>query len=442
MDLSNISRRDFMKASATAAAGIGLTGLSGCEQSQVQSMAYTSGSDRIRVGLIGCGGRGTGAMANCVKSSPGIEVYAMGDVFKDKLKDSVTSLKNYRPDEEDPYSGGGVPPEKFNVPKERQFVGFDAFEKVIAADVDMVILATPPHFRPQHLKASIEAGKHVFMEKPVAVDPVGIRSVIASSKLAKDKSLGIVAGTQRRHQKNYIELIRRVRSGDIGDIVAGQCYWNMGTLWSHKRKFGWSDMEYQLRNWLYYTWLSGDHIVEQHVHNIDVINWAIGSTPVKCMGMGGREVRTEPIFGNIFDHFAVEFEYPNNVRVMSMCRQTEGCTNNVSERVIGTKGIMHSNDGIEGENFFKYDGPDPNPYEEEHAHLIKSIRDGNPLNEGKRIAESTLCAIMGRMSAYTGRAMKFDWALKASKLDLSPERYEFGDLPVRPVAVPGQTKLI
>ncbi len=211
MDLrSNISRRDFIRASATAAAGVGLTALAGCEQSQDQSMAskvHTSGSDKIRVGLIGCGGRGTGAMANCVKSSPGIEVYAMGDVFKDRLDSSFRSLKNYRPDEEDAYSGAGIPPEKFNVPKERQFVGFDAFEKVIACDVDMVILATPPGFRPQHLKAAIEAGKHVFMEKPVAVDPVGIRSVIESSKLADNKSLAIVAGTQRRHQKNYIELI-------------------------------------------------------------------------------------------------------------------------------------------------------------------------------------------------------------------------------------------
>ncbi|MCK4960438.1 MAG: Gfo/Idh/MocA family oxidoreductase [Planctomycetes bacterium] len=443
-DKKNLSRRSFIKASATTAAGVSLVGLAGCTE-QVKSTsagAFASGSDKIRVGLIGCGGRGTGAMANCVKSSPGIEVYAMGDVFQDRLDGSVKSLKNYKPDGNNAYSGNGVPPEVFNVPKERRFVGFDAFEKVIATDCDMVILATPPHFRPQHLKAAIEAGKHVFMEKPVAVDPVGIRSVIESSNIAKRKSLAIVAGTQRRHQKHYIELIKRVKNGDIGDIVSGQCYWNMGTLWSHKRQPGWSDMEYQLRNWLYYTWLSGDHIVEQHVHNIDVINWAIGANPVKCMGMGGRQVRTEPIYGNVFDHFAVEFEYPNGVKVISMCRQTKGCTNNVSEMVVGTKGTMHGDEGITGARAYKYGGPNLNPYVEEHAHLIASIRSGRPLNEGKRIAESTLCAIMGRMSAYTGRAMKFDWAMKASKLKLGPDTYEFGDLEMVPVSVPGKTPLI
>ncbi|MBA7688606.1 hypothetical protein ES703_97091 [subsurface metagenome] len=213
-----------------------------------------------------------------------------------------------------------------------------------------------------------------------------------------------------------------------------------------KRKaLGWSDMEWQCRNWLFFTWLSGDHIVEQHVHNLDIINWAIGAHPIQAMGMGGREVRTGPEYGNIFDHFAVEYEYPNGVRVLSMCRQTAGCHEQVSERVVGTNGQTYtdgSNGSVEGQNAYKYEGESPNPYVQEHADLIASIREGKPLNEGRRIAESTMTAIMGRISAYTGRALKWDWAMNASKLDLSPPKYEFGDLPVRPAAVPGKTKLV
>ncbi len=420
---SDLSRRSFIKASAAVSAGVVLSNVSG---------TYAAGSDRIRVGVIGCGGRGTGAARDCINSSPGIEIYAMGDVFQDRLDGSVRSLKDHKAN-------------TFNVPKERQFAGFDAFKKVIACDVDMVILATPPHFRPEHLKAAIEAGKHVFMEKPVAVDPAGIRSVIASAKLADDKSLAIVAGTQRRHQKHYLEIIKRIKNGDIGRIVGGQCYWNGGELWSHQRQPDWSDMEYQLRNWLYYTWLSGDHICEQHVHNLDVINWAIGSTPVKCMAMGGRQVRTAPIYGNIFDHFAVEYEYPGGVKIMSMCRQTNGTTMNVSERLVGTNGSMYGDSSqayIAGANAYKFTGDDPNPYVLEHADLISSIRSGKPLNEGKRIAESTLTAIMGRMSAYTGKAMNWDWAMQASKLKLGPEKYEFAELPMAPVAIPGKTQPI
>jgi predicted dehydrogenase len=215
--------------------------------------------------------------------------------------------------------------------------------------------------------------------------------------------------------------------------------------WKKRMALGWSDMEWQCRTWLFFTWLSGDHIVEQHVHNLDVINWAIGTHPVQCLGMGGREVRTGPEFGNIFDHFAVEYEYPNGVRVLSMCRQTEGCDHRVSERVVGTKGSAYtdgSNGSIEGPDAYKYEGDSPSPYVQEHADLIASIREGKPLNEGKRVAESTLTAIMGRMSAYTGRALKWDWAMSASKLDLTPPAYEFGDLPVAPVAVPGKTQLI
>ncbi len=426
-----VSRRDFIKASATVGMSAILPG---------KERLFAAGSDKLRVGLIGCGWRGTEAAQDCVNSAPNIEIVAMGDLFQDQVDWSLAQLSRKADD-------------KVSVTEDTSFVGFDAYKKVIACDIDMVILGTPPHFRPEHFKAAVEAGKHVFMEKPVAVDPVGIRSIIASSELAEQKGLAIVAGTQRRHQQHYLEIIRRIHNGDIGEIVSGQCYWNMGELWveraeenMQKRKaLGWSDMEWQCRNWLFFTWLSGDHIVEQHVHNLDIINWAIGAHPVQAMGMGGREVRTGPEYGNIFDHFAVEYEYPNGVRVLSMCRQTAGCHEQVSERVVGTNGQTYtdgSNGSVEGQNAYKYEGESPNPYVQEHADLIASIREGKPLNEGRRIAESTMTAIMGRISAYTGRALKWDWAMNASKLDLSPPKYEFGDLPVRPAAVPGKTKLV
>ena len=280
------------------------------------------------------------------------------------------------------------------------------------------------------------------MEKPVAVDPVGVRSVIASSELAKQKNLAIVAGTQRRHQKRYVEMMKRVQDGQIGEIVAAQCYWNQGDLWVKERTPNMTEMEWQCRNWLYFTWLSGDHIVEQHVHNIDVVNWAMGTMPKNVMGMGGRQVRVGPQFGNIFDHFAVEYEFPNGVRATSMCRQTKGCAERVEERIVGTKGVAWSNGKITGEKPWTFEGEETNPYVQEHIDLIASIRNGTPLNEGRQIAESTMCAIIGRMSAYTGRAMSWDWAMNSSKLDLSPAKYEFGPNPVEPAAVPGTTPLV
>jgi len=422
-EVGEVSRRDFIRASAVVSlAALGSGG----------SRVFAAGSDKLRVGLIGCGGRGTGAAKDCVTSSEGVEIVAMGDLFQDRLDQSLARLSRSVDD-------------KVSVTKDTSFTGFDAFKKVLACDIDMVILATPPHFRAEHLAAAIEAGRHVFMEKPVGVDPVAIRSVIESSQKARQKGLAVVAGTQRRHQEHYLEVMKRIHNGDIGEVVAGECYWNQGGLWVKEKRPEWSDMEWQCRNWLYFTWLSGDHIVEQHVHNIDVINWAIGSHPVKCLGMGGRQIRTGPEYGNIFDHFSVEYEYPNGARVLSVARQMAGCTGRVSETVVGTKGICYtdgSNSSIEGPKAYKYEGKSPSPYVQEHADLVASIRAGKPLNEGRRVAESTLTAIMGRMSAYTGRALQWDWVMNASELDLRPPKYEFGDLPVRPVAVPGKTKLI
>jgi predicted dehydrogenase len=422
---SGVSRRDFIRTSAALSlAAIASPG----------SRIFAAGSDKIRVGFIGCGDRGTGDAINCLKSADGVEIVAMADVFQDRLDKSLARLRKDVGD-------------KVNVTGDTCFIGFDAYKKVIASDVDLVLLTAPPGFRPEHLKAAIEGGKHVFMEKPVAVDPVGIRSIIASSELATKKGLSIVAGTQQRRMAQYVEVMKRVHEGQIGEIVGGQCYWNWGSQDWHfqHRQPGWSDMEWQIRCWPYFTWLSGDHIVEQHVHNLDIINWAIGSHPVKCLAMGGRQVRTGPEYGNIFDHFAVEYEYPGGIRVASMCSQINGTTERVCERVVGTKGSTYTTRGtgyIEGQNPYKYDGPRVKASVRQHADHINSIRNGKPINEGKHVAESTLTAIMGRMSAYTGRAFKWDWVMNASKLDLRPARYEMGDLPVRPVPVPGKTQLI
>ena len=416
-----MSRRNFIKATSAASLAAAISGGFGL---------HAAGSDAIRVGMIGCGGRGTGAAVDCLDADPGVEIVAMGDLFADRIESSLARLREKHAD-------------RVKATPDRCFTGFEAYKKVCAVpEVNLIVTATPPGFRHIHLAAAIEAGKHVFMEKPVAVDPLGVRSVIASSELAGRKGLAIVAGTQRRHQARYLEVMKRIRDGAIGEVIGGQCYWNQGELWVVQKTPQMTDMEWQCRNWLYFTWLSGDHIVEQHVHNIDVINWAFDTTPVKVLGMGGRQVRTGPEYGNIFDHFAVEFEYPNGARVMSLCRQIPGCADRVEERIVGTKGAAMGYGEISGPNAWKFEGDEVNPYVQEHIDLIASIRSGKPLNEGKRIAESTLCAIMGRMSAYTGRAISWDWAMTASKLDLAPAGYKFGPLAVEPVAVPGKTPLV
>jgi len=387
-------------------------------------LAYAQGSDAIRVGVIGCGGRGSGAANDCVSSSNGVKIVALADAFEDRLR----GLKG-----------------KFNVPDSRCFVGLDAYKKLLALDdVNLVILATPPGFRPPQLAEAIRRGKNVFMEKPVAVCPAGIKMVIEASEMAAQKGLAIVAGTQRRHEPKYVETMKRIHDGAIGEIASAQCYWNQGDLWVKKRQPGQGDVEWQIRNWLYFTWLSGDHICEQHVHNIDVVNWAFKDVlPEQVHGQGGRQFRTGPEYGNIFDHFGVEFFYPGDVRTISMCRQIKGTTTNVSERVVGTKGSSNCAGVIEGENAWRYEGPNPNPYVQEHADLIKSIRAGQPLNEGKRIAGSTLCAIMGRESAYSRQQFKQSWFMSRCTLNLlPPDDLKLSDAkPVPPFAVPGKYQL-
>lgn len=431
-DSGGMNRRDFIKTASMATLAAAMSSTGGL---------FASGTGRIRVGVIGCGGRGTGAAFDALSASADVVITSLGDIFPDMVESSFKRLKEK------------APADRILVTPETCFTGFDAYKKVLETEVDLVILAAPPFFRPAHLEAAVAAGKHIFMEKPVAVDPAGVRSVLASAELAGKKGLGIVAGTQRRHQLHYVEVMKRIRAGDIGEIVAGQCYWNMGALWVERAAQNWadriikkwSDMEWQVRNWLFTVWCSGDHIVEQHVHNLDVINWAMGTHPVKCVGMGGRAARTDPMFGNVYDHFAVEYEYPNGARIMSMCRQTAGAAENVSERVVGTKGFAYTDsaDGyIKGAKPYSTDKPSPNPYIQEHIDLINSIKAGKPLNEGRQVAESTLTAIMGRMSAYTGRALSWDWVMKASKLDLAPPHLEFKELPPLEVAVPGKTPLV
>jgi predicted dehydrogenase len=397
--------------------------------------AFAAGSDKIRVGLIGCGGRGTYDAGNCLKAAEGVELVAMGDMFKDRLDNCRRTLTRNQPD-------------KVKVTDDKCFVGWDAHQKVLATDVNLVILTEPPHFRPSHLKAAVEAGKHVFMEKPAAVDPVGVRSVIQTSELADKKGLTILAGTQMRRISHAVEAAKRVQDGAIGEILGGQCV-RLGDAmrsWGpQKREPGWSDMEWQLRRWLFMTWLSGDFIVEMHVHNIDMMNWLIGAHPVQCLGMGGRQARTEPQYGDSYDHFAVEYEYPNGLRVEYMGSQIDKMTDRNDQRLVGTKGSLVADFAgvkIEGQNPAEIAWDKNDPCVKQHADQIEAIRRDQRLNEGRRIAESTLTSIMGRMSAYTGRALKWDWAMNASKLDLTPPAYNFGDLPMPPVAVPGKTQLI
>lgn len=390
---------------------------------------FAQGKEQLKVGVIGCGGRGTDAMVNCAEAEPSVVLWAMADVFRDKLDSSAATLKDRLKD-------------RFQVTADRTFMGFDAYEKLLQTGVDVVILTSPPGFRPAHIKASVAAGKHIFTEKPIAVDGPGVRTVIEAANAAKAKGLAIVAGTQRRHDVAYREAMARIHDGAMGDVVACYAYWNQGGLWMHPRKEGWSDMEWQLRNWLYFTWLSGDHIVEQHVHNLDVCNWAMKGHPVKAVCLGGREVRTDAAYGHIFDHFATEYEYANGVKMLSMCRQIDGTASRVSEHLVGTRGTSNGNTWIRGENAWRWDGDRPNPYMLEHRNLFASIRDGNPINEGVQVAESTMTAIMGRMSAYTGQEVTWDQAM-ASQESLVPEKPEMGaKLEVPPIAVPGKTKLI
>jgi predicted dehydrogenase len=420
-----VTRRTFVQTTAAAAAAMAFP-----------SGVFARGSDALRVGLIGCGGRGTGAARDCLRGSEGVELVAMGDLLPERLEQSKGELAKA-------VAADASLAAKYKVTPERCYTGFDAYEKVLASDVDLVILATPPGFRPQHLAAAVAAGKHIFAEKPVAIDPAGVRSVLATYELARQKRLGIGVGTQRRHQAEYLATIQRIHDGAIGKVISGQVFWNQGGLWSREQQDGWSDGEWQIRNWLYFAWLSGDHIVEQHVHNIDVANWVLRAHPVRAIGVGGRQFRTEPRFGHIYDHFAVDFEYPDGARVTSMCRQIQGTRNRIGEYFLGTTGSSETHSGtITGATSWKFPtAPRPTPaMQQEHTDLVASLRAGRPINELKQIAESTLTAIMGREAAYTGQELTWEQVLNAEQ-KLTPPTVAFGPLEVPPVAMPGRTKL-
>lgn len=436
-----LSRRNFLQSSAAASAAA----LATLRAPHVHGGA--SDTFHVKIGLIGCGGRGTGALLDAIGAGTkviypqsgyhtedvkdnttvahkDIQVLALADMFEKRIDDCHRNLEKV---------GKSVPPE-------RRFLGWDAYEKLLAIpDINYVILATPPHFRPIHLKASIDAGKNVFMEKPAAVDVPGVKIVMEAGQLAKQKGLGIAAGTQRRHSPNYVETIKRIHDGAIGDIVFAKCYWNGGQIWVIDREPGWSDIEWQLRNWNYFTWLSGDHVVEQHVHNLDVMNWVLGSHPIKAVsGLGGRQTRTGERHGYIFDHFAVEYEYPNGLTMFSQCRQINDCKNLVGEFVRGSRGESNCADQITPTDAaaWRYRKPVGSAYQHEHEDLIASIRAGQPINEAQNVAESTLTGIMGREACYSGQEITWDQLMK-STTHLGPNKYEFGPFEVPPVPRPG-----
>ncbi len=423
-------RRAFIKSTGTALIGSAFIPM---------AMGTTSGMKRepLKVGLIGCGGRGTGAAAQALKADPDAVLTCMADVFEDYLEESYQSLIKINPD-------------RVKVDLSHKFVGFDGFQKVIDADVDVVILTTPPAFRPSHFKAAVDAGKHVFCEKPVAVDAPGVRSVLETAKKAKEKGLSVVSGFTFRYDFPKRALFNRIENGEIGEVRTVYTVRNGGGLWTKPRQDDWKEMEYQLRNWYYYDWLSGDYLVEMMVHSLDMMSWALGDKlPLSATGTGGRQSRTEPIFGNIYDHFAIEFDYGDHIKGYHHSRQQKGCSNANRLEVTGRNGNavvdigkrIHATYGNEEWN---YEGESNNPYETQHEELFQAIRAGKPINEGELMANSTMLAVLGRMVGYSGQTITWDEALQSNQtLGPKPEEYHW-DLvwEVPQVAIPGVTKVI
>jgi len=442
---NSFSRRKFLgNAALGTIAAVGATNLlSSCSDGPVYKREVTlpplldqaPEGEPIKAGVIGCGGRGSGAAVNFLNAGTNLEIVALADVFQDKIDSCRQKIKDQK----------GV-----DIPDEKCFLGFDAYKKVLEQDINYVILATPPYFRPEHFEACVEARKHVFMEKPVAVDPVGARSVMASAKQATAAGLCVITGTQRHHQRDYVEIYRRVAGeGEIGKIVSANAYWNSGKLWHRDLKPEWSDMEWMLRDWVNWTWLSGDHIVEQHIHNIDVINWFTGKFPTRAVGFGSRQRRPT---GDQFDNFSIDFIYDEEEHMHSMCRQINGCVNSVSEYIRGTSGYSNCKNTIwntDGTIQFKYEypldesgepatSPKVNPYDQEHIDLITAIRNGDYVNEAEFTAKSNLTAIMGRTSAYTGKLVTWDEMLN-SDMKIGPETVALGPVDMEAIIpVPGE----
>ena len=434
------SRRTFLKKGSTAMVGGAFLGTLAAER-----FAHAAGTDELKIALIGCGGRGSGAADQALNTSNlgPVKLVAMADVHEDRLKGALSNLKARHA-------------ARVDVPAERQFLGFDGFEKAIAT-ADVAILTTPPGFRPMMFEAAIKAGKHVFMEKPVASDAAGVRQVLAAAEEAKKKNLKVGVGLQRHHEAGYIETVKRIQDGQIGDVTSMRAFWNGSRPWQKKRadlekQYGrkLTEMEYQLRNWYYFTWLCGDHIAEQHIHNIDVINWVKGGYPVKARAMGGREITTSPDDGEIYDHFACQYEYADGSILFSECRQQPGCWSSVSEYAVGTKG--RSNVGrneITGADAWRYKGGGKDGYQKEHDDLFAAIRDNTEYNEAFNGANSTMTAILGRMAAYSGKEIEWQAALN-SKIELLPKELGWDKpAPVSPGAdgyypraIPGRTAVL
>ncbi|MFM7846529.1 MAG: Gfo/Idh/MocA family protein [Planctomycetota bacterium] len=423
---SGNSRRDFLKTSTAAVVG----GAVVAEMTRPTTV-HAAGSDILKVGLIGCGGRGLGAAVNAMNAEDNVRLTALGDAFSDQVEHARGVLSKQV----------GA---KYAVEADHCFAGLDAYQKVIDSGVDVVLLCTPTYFRPVHLRAAIDAGKHVFCEKPVAVDGPGIRSVLESTRKAKEKKLTIVSGLCWRYDLGVRETIKRIQDGEIGDVVTIQENYLTGTLWHRDKQPNWTPMEYQVRNWLYYTWLSGDHIVEQHIHSLDKALWLYGDqAPVKCFGLGGRQMRVQEQYGNAFDHFAVCYEWADGRKCFSYTRQMADCANDVDDYVMGTKGravvLRHQIQDAKGETTWRYRGPKPSMYDYEHKELFAGIRSGNIINNGEYMAASTLMAIMGREACYTGQNITSEQLLK-SEVSLGPAKVEWGGAPTVETARPGVTK--
>ncbi|MFO0067616.1 MAG: Gfo/Idh/MocA family protein [Pirellulaceae bacterium] len=430
------SRRAFLKDSSLLMAA-GATVAS--QALPVQRAAFAGGSDEIKIGLIGCGGRGTGAAIQALDTEGPVKLTAMTDVFQNRLQASYRAIKGKHND-------------RVDVPEERRFVGIEGYKQVIDSGVDMVLLCTPPGFRPMHFEAAVNAGKHVFMEKPVATDAPGVRRVLAANKIAKEKNLAVAGGLQRHHESGYKETIKKLQEGAIGDIILARAYWNGGGVWIRNRDEKQSETEYQMNNWYYFNWLSGDHIVEQYIHNLDVINWLMQSYPVEAQGQGGRQVRTGPDTGEIFDHHFVEFTYPNGTKLLSQCRHIEGCWSSVEEFAHGSNGWADISGGkiYDKSGKLAWQAPkNEDGWAQEHHDLFAAIRRGERPNEGDYGAYSTLTSIMGRLATYSGAKLTWDECLNSqvALADFDSIKSFDAPAPIQPVspgkyqiAVPGTNK--
>ncbi len=447
--MNSFNRRNFVKSGVAAVVGGSVAG-----QFPMNASAFYGMDDTIRVGLIGCGGRGTGAALQALKAAANTKLVAMADAFSDRIEESHKNMME--PEEADEATMDAI--RRIDVPAEMRFDGFDGYKEVIAAS-DVIILTTPPGFRPMHFEAAVEAGKHVFMEKPVATDAPGIRQVLATAEKAKQKKLNVVVGLQRHYQTVYRKWVEEIHAGAIGDIILGRVYWNSGGVWVRSRaeyeeKAGrpLTEMEYQMRNWYYFNWLCGDHIVEQHIHNIDIGNWVKKGHPVKAQGQGGRLVRTGLDHGEIYDHHFVEFEYEDGSRILSQCRHIPDCMNRVSEAFHGTSGTAPSPGELydaSGSAIFRHNSKDdPNPYQVEHDELFAAINAGEfQYADTENGAIATMSSILGRMATYSGKVITWEEAM-ASDLDLMPEKFAWdADPPVLPdaegryeIPMPGITK--